>query len=79
MSHLLVAAHWRPWKDGLSRSELAGWPMFGRRSMYAPILFQRPTRLADGLGLKETAPAACRDLHPYMWFPRSLSVKGLDL
>ena len=41
-----------------------------------PILFQWPTRLADGLGLKETAPSFLKGLHPKLWFPRSPSREG---
>jgi hypothetical protein len=35
-------------------------------------LFQRPTRLADGFGLKETLPyLPIGRIHPKGWFPRS--------
>ena len=35
-----------------------------------PVLFQWPTRLADGLGLKEL-PRPVKDYTPVWWFPRS--------
>ena len=35
------------------------------------VLFQRPTGLAVGLGLKETAPPAPAGHTPSYWFPRS--------
>jgi hypothetical protein len=37
----------------------------------ALCLFQRPTRLADGFGLKETTLLACGEIHPGKWVPRS--------
>ena len=43
------------------------------------VLFQRPTRLADGLGLKETAPPLLEGLHPRSWVPRSFHLGRLGL
>ena len=37
----------------------------------ALCLFQWPTRLADGFGLKETTLLACGEIHPGKWVPRS--------
>jgi len=37
----------------------------------ALCLFQRPTRLADGFGLKETTLPATGRIHPGKWVPRS--------
>jgi hypothetical protein len=37
----------------------------------ALCLFQWPTGLADGFGLKETALLACGEIHPEKWVPRS--------
>ena len=41
------------------------------------VLFQRPTRLADGLGLEEL-PLLSNRMHPKSWFPRS-AFGGLGL